>query len=207
MSKRIMQTLAGVYDYYGKELTEFTLDVWVKALAGRDPEEVEKAITGHIQDPASGQFLPKVADVVKRLDGTNSDRSLIAWGKVLDAAQRVGAYQSVCFDDAVIHAVIVDMGGWSQLCRGKNDELPFVQRRFCDAYKVYASRGVTAYPAVLAGEHETVNQAAGHRSAPPVLIGNPVEAKKLMHSGGAAQQITRLSDAMSGVLQLPVSKT
>jgi len=199
MSKRLATTLAGVYDYYGKEMTEFTLDVWMRAMKGRDPEEVEKAITGHIQDPAAGQFLPKVADVIKRLDGTHADRSLIAWGKVLDAAQRVGAYQSVCFDESAIHAAITDMGGWAQLCRAKTEELPFVQRRFCDAYKAYAARGVVSFPAVLAGEHQITNAATGRRSAPPVLIGNPEKARQVLHSGGQAAQITSAADVVRSI--------
>ena len=54
--------------------------------------------------------------------------------------QRVGAYRSVAFDDGAIHAAIEDMGGWPAVCRGKADELPFLQKRFTDLHRAYSSR-------------------------------------------------------------------
>jgi hypothetical protein len=53
--------------------------------------------------------MPKPADIVRNLQGTASDRSLIAWGKLLEAMRRVGAYRSVAFDDGAIHAAVEDM--------------------------------------------------------------------------------------------------
>jgi hypothetical protein len=169
-----------------------------------DVEQVSKALSAHLMDPERGQFMPKPADIVRQLQGTNTDRSLIAWGKVLDAMQRVGAYATVCFDDGLIHAAITDMGGWMQLCRGKVDELPFLQKRFCDGYKAYANRGDVVYPAVLLGEHEIANNAKGYVSASPVLIGNPDKAVRVRQSGviGPKTQITHIADNVSPIKRL-----
>ena len=201
---KFLDVLQGVHDFYGKDMSKFAVSVWAMACETFDVQQVSKALSAHLMDPERGQFMPKPADIVRQLQGTNTDRSLIAWGKVLDAMQRVGAYSSVCFDDGVIHASITDMGGWMQLCRSKTDDLPFLQKRFCDGYKAYANRGDVAYPAVLLGEHEISNGAKGYRSAPPVLIGNPVKAEKVRLAGvnGPKTQITHIASNLSSLLRL-----
>ena len=201
---KFLDVLQGVHDFYGKDMSKFAVSVWAMACETFDVQQVSKALSAHLMDPERGQFMPKPADIVRQLQGTNTDRSLIAWGKVLDAMQRVGAYSSVCFDDGVIHASITDMGGWMQLCRSKTDDLPFLQKRFCDGYKAYATRGDVAYPAVLLGEHEISNGAKGYRSAPPVLIGNPAKAEKVRLAGvnGPKTQITHIASNLSSLLRL-----
>lgn len=138
------------------------------------------------------------ADIVKQLAGTRTDRSLIAWGKVLDAAQRVGAYTSVCFDDGLIHAAIEDVGGWVTLCRTDIDELPFVQKRFCDSYKAYSMRPDVKYPALLAGEHDAANVLRGFGAKAPTLIGDPQKAATVYRSGSdmPKTQITHATESL-----------
>ena len=201
---KFLDVLQGVHDFYGKDMSKFAVSVWAMACETFDVQQVSKALSAHLMDPERGQFMPKPADIVRQLQGTNTDRSLIAWGKVLDAMQRVGAYSSVCFDDGVIHASITDMGGWMQLCRSKTDDLPFLQKRFCDGYKAYANRGDVAYPAVLLGEHEISNIAKGYQSKPPVLIGNPAKAEKVRLAGvdGPKTQITHIASNLSSLLRL-----
>ena len=201
---KFLDVLQGVHDFYGKDMSKFAVSVWAMACETFDVQQVSKALSAHLMDSERGQFMPKPADIVRQLQGTNTDRSLIAWGKVLDAMQRVGAYSSVCFDDGLIHASITDMGGWMQLCRSKTDDLPFLQKRFCDGYKAYANRGDVAYPAVLLGEHEISNGAKGYRSAPPVLIGNPAKAEKVRLAGvnGPKTQITHIASNLSSLLRL-----
>ncbi len=201
---KFLDVLQGVHDFYGKDMSKFAVTVWAMACETFDVQQVSKALSAHLMDPERGQFMPKPADIVRQLQGTNTDRSLVAWGKVLDATQRVGAYASVVFDDGLIHSAISDMGGWMQLCRSKTDDLPFLQKRFCDGYKAYANRGDVVYPSVLLGEHELANNAKGYTSAPPVLIGNPQKAEKVRLLGvkGPKTQITHAVDNVSGLRQL-----
>lgn len=204
---RVLEVLAGVHDFYGKDMSEFAADVWLQAVAGFEAEQVTKALSAHLMDPDRGQFMPKPADLVRQLHGTAADRSLIAWGKVLDAIKRVGAYQSVAFDDGAIHAVVVDLGGWPKLCRTTEDELPFVQRRFCEAHRAYSSRGEFVYPAKLIGESEQVNAARGYASAPPLLVGDPKRAQLVLKNGSTVGKtaITAL-DSLPAHLRLGVNK-
>ena len=152
--------VADVMAFYRQDVSEFGMSVWWQACQGFDLEQVRKTLNAHAVDPERGQWAPKPADIVRALQGTHADRSLIAWGKVLDAIHRIGAYQSVEFEDKAIHCAITDMGGWPAVCRTEIDALPFVQKRFCDAHRVYSARGAPDVPR-LAGEHEQTNAKIG----------------------------------------------
>lgn len=196
--RKFLEVMAGVHDFYGKDMSKFAGEVWLNACDSFDVEQVTKALSAHLMDPERGQFMPKPADIVRQLQGTNTDRSLVAWGKALTAMQRVGAYQSVAFDDGIIHSVIEDLGGWVKVCRSDMNELPFIQRRFCESYKAYSARGESSFPGYLPGAHEVENRMNGRKVAKPVLIGSPEKAAQVMRAGmsGPKTQITHASDAV-----------
>lgn len=192
------QLMTDAMAFYRQDVSTFALGVWWEACHGFSFEQVAKALTAHAMDPQHGRFAPKPADIVLQLQGTKTDRSRVAWGKVLDAMQRVGAYTSVVFDDGVIHAAIEDIGGWVEICRGEMANLPHVERRFCEAYRAYSGRGDLQFPAFLPGAHQLQNATKGHRSAPPVLIGNPQKAKEVARLGinTPKTQITHVLDSV-----------
>lgn len=196
---RLFEVLQGVHDFYGKDMSEFAGQVWIQACKTFTVDQVSKAISAHLMDPEKGQFMPKPADIVRQLQGTQTDRALVAWGKVFDAMQRVGAYADVCFDDGLIHCAIEDIGGWVRICRMDFEELPHTQRRFCDSYRAYTRRGETQFPAKLLGESSITNQAIGVRSS-PVLIGNRTHAMHVLASGGKAKASAPLG--LSGLLPM-----
>lgn len=187
--------------FYRQNVSNFAMGVWWQACEAFSLEQVTKALSAHAMDPERGQFPPKPADIVRVLQGTRTDRSLVAWGKVLDAMQRVGAYASVVFDEGVIHAVVEDLGGWPAICRGELKDLPHVERRFCESYRAYAARGDVAFPAMLPGAHQSDNALKGTPSAPPVLIGDPKRAKEALRVGLSAPK-TQITHAVSHVVDL-----
>lgn len=193
--KEFQALLTDALAFYRRDLSTFALSVWWQACQPFSFEQVSKALTAHAMDPEQGRFAPMPADIVKHLAGTKSDRSLIAWGKVLDAAQRVGAYASVCFDDGLIHASVEDVGGWVALCRTEMDELPFLQKRFCDSYRAYTTRPDVKFPAVLGGSHDQANVLKGFKAKPPVLIGDPKKAEAVYFAGSVMPktQITHVA--------------
>ena len=138
--------------YYRHNVSEFTLHVWIEGCKPYTLEQVQKAMTAHMTDAASGQFAPKVADIVRILSGTTTDRAALAWGKTLDAMGRVGAYTDVVFDDPAIHAAVEDLGGWPKMCRTETKDLIYLQHRFCESHKAYTGRGEFDYPRRLIGD-------------------------------------------------------
>lgn len=198
-----VELLTQALGFYGQAVSPFAMGVWWQACKGFELADVARALTAHAMDPDRGQFAPKPADLVRVLRGTSADRSLIAWGKVLDAMQRVGAYRTVVFDDSAIHAAVADMGGWPAICRGNADELQFTQRRFCDLHKAYSARPDAAYPARLLGEHDLANRLAGHASAAPTLVGDPQRAQGVERLGcdGPKTAITA-ADALPAIKRI-----
>ena len=142
-----------------------------------------------MNDPERGQYAPKVADIVRILSGTATDRAVLAWGKCLEAMSSVGAYTDVVFDDPAIHAVVEDLGGWPKLCRTEMKELGYVQHRFCESHRAYTGRGQFDYPRRLGGDRspDSEYEKVGLKLPRPALIGNPDRAKLVYQNGGAGK--------------------
>jgi hypothetical protein len=121
--------------YWKQDISEFALEVWWNGCRNYEFDDIAKALSQHATDPDKGQFAPKVADIVRILSGTKSDRSLREWSRVHEAMSSVGAYSDVDFGDPATHAAIRDMGGWPKLCRTELKELSYLQHRFCELYK------------------------------------------------------------------------
>lgn len=164
--------------FWQQSVTPFAISVWWQACQGMELADVREAFTRHAMDADRGQWAPKPADLVRQVDGTGSDRALEAWGKVLEAMRRVGARESVAFDDPVIHSAVEDIGGWTAICRSEVDELQWLQKRFIEAY-IAAKRSKRAHPSKLMGEHEAENRLRGYEPAPPVLIGDQAKAREV----------------------------
>jgi hypothetical protein len=194
--------LRATFDVYGKEVSTDVMRIWWAALETFSIDEVRIGFSRYIRSTESGQFPPKPADIIKMVEGTGSDRGMIAWSKVHEAIKRVGAYRSVVFDDPLIHVVIEGMGGWAALCMVTSEELPFRAQEFSKRYRAYAERGeLPQHPACLTGIAEASNRLHGFPVEPPVLLGNPEKAAQVLALGctGPRLQITsgnRVSDIL-----------
>ena len=164
--------VSNILDYYRQPVSEFVLSVWWEGCKPFALEQVSKAMTAHATDPDKGQFAPKVADIIRQLSGTKTDRSLIAWGRVHDAMSDVGAYRDVDFGDAAIHATIVDMGGWPKICRSDASELSYMQHRFCETYRTYLASGVSEKQTLIGDRSpDEMYLKRGIPAPKPILIG------------------------------------
>lgn len=150
--------MEAIYGFYRQDLSDTTLAIWWASMRQFDLDAVREALNRHVMNPDTGQWLPKPADVVKMLGGTTLDAALMAWTKVDAAIRGVGSYMSVVFDDALIHVVIEEMGGWVILCQTKEKDYPFRANEFQNRYRAYRSRGeLPTYPSRLIGLTEGTN--------------------------------------------------
>ncbi len=174
--------------YYRQNVSTFTLSVWIEACKPFSMEQVAKAMAAHATDPERGQFAPKVADIIRVLQGTHTDRAQLAWGKALEAMGSVGAYTDVVFDDPAIHACIEDMGGWPKVCRTETKELSFLQHRFCQSHQAYTGRGNFDYPRRLMGDRSPDHEyeKKGIALPRPALIGDAERCKSVYLGGNVA---------------------
>ncbi|VVE47127.1 bacteriophage protein [Pandoraea communis] len=183
-SAEFFSLISNVYAFYRQDYSDFVGQVWWGAMQVFDLAAVRDALGRHAANPDAGQFLPKPADVVKMLQGSTQDSALLAWHKVDKAIREVGTYASVAFDDALIHRVVFEMGGWVSLGTKDESEWPFVKNEFVNRYRGYRGRSqVPEYPPLLIGIAETTNTRAGLQSQGPVLIGNADAARAIVAGG------------------------
>lgn len=176
--------LAGVHDFYGRDLSDFGLSVWWQAMRPFDLAAVRDAMNRHVMNPDTGQYLPKPADVMRMFGGRTVDAAQQAWSKVDGAIRRVGTYRSVVFDDPLIHRVVADMGGWLSIGSRDEDAWPFVAKEFETRYRGYAMRNERPpYAPVLLGTAEGHNARNGFPCDPPMLIGDADRARAVMAGG------------------------
>ncbi len=176
--------LHGVHDFYERQLSAFALDVWWQALKSYDLQAVTRAFGVHTVNPDTGQFMPKPADIVRMMSGGTSDNAMRAWSKVDQAVRSVGVYESVVFDDPLIHRALEDMGGWIGLGMKNEDDWPFVAKEFENRYRGYAMRQECGdYLRVMMGIMDAQNQRNGHQAGEPLLIGDPVKCKAVLSGG------------------------
>lgn len=187
---------------HGKNATPEFVALYWQLLKGYELQDVTRAIHLHCMNPDGGQFMPKPADIVRYIDGNGSSSAGKAWAKVMTAVGRCGQYSSVVFDDAVIHAVLSDLGGWPKLCQTMADELPFVQNRFEKLYQGYRLKTeLPVYPRYLVGLSEADNRQRGYKTEPPVPIGN-TEACRLVYKGGSDQHAVQVGHIGGTLLRL-----
>ena len=177
------QQMALLGEVYGKAISVLLIEVYWRALQDFEWEDVDLALQAHVNNPDCGQYFPKPADIVRFIEGTGETKALKAWSKVEQAISRVGRYESLAFDDPLIHAVLEDMGGWVRLCGMTFDDMPFQAREFQKRYMGFVLKSPTHYPPYLCGLFESENAKNGHSVKPPLLIGDPQKAASFMLNG------------------------
>lgn len=171
----------------GRPLSPIAIRMWWSILQPYELDGVRHALDRHMRNPDTGHFMPKPADVIRMMSGSTQDTALLAWSKVDRAVRQVGTYQTVVFDDAIIHRVLHDMGGWIALGTKTEDEWPFVAKEFENRYRGYRLHGeIPDYPRELVGISQASNNLEGHESQPPVLIGDSAAAQRVRAGGSSA---------------------
>ncbi len=174
----------GLTEIYGKESSTVVQNIFWNALKDYDFDAVRGAFSAHVKSPDNGQFFPKPADIIRLIAGTSKDSAFISWSKVEQAVQRIGPYETVVFDDPIIHLVVADMGGWIMLGEKTSEEWPFIRNEFVTRYQGYKSstRNIP-HANKLVGITEATNRQRGYEIPDPVLIGNTEQAMAVLGGG------------------------
>jgi hypothetical protein len=164
----IIASLAEVFS--DKEPSKNVISLYWMALKEYTIEQIQKAASDIIQGRVYPS-MPKPAEIIEAIRGTQGDRATRAWIDVLRAVRRIGTYESVKFKDPVIHAVIEQMGGWSEMGNMLVDDEKWKQKEFERLYPIMEARG--NHPDYLPGRLEVSNEANGfiEHIGSPVLIG------------------------------------
>lgn len=186
--KQFSEALTAALEVYDKRTSAMTIEIWWEVLKRFDLPAVLNGFSLHLQNPDNGQFAPKPADIIRLIEGSNTDKAMQAWTRLDHAVRTVSPYHTVVFDDPLIHIAVQDMGGWIRLCNSDMDEYPFIRNEFVKRYQGLAIRPQESFPAKLIGIAEQANTESGQKVAPPMLIGNSQKAEQIFLSGGANNQ-------------------
>lgn len=186
---------------YRQSLNEFTIERYWETLKPFNFADVKQALyCCTTQNPDKGHFMPEATEILRHITDSSEIQALKAWLLVVKVIERVGSYNTVVFDDPILHRIIDDMGGWRRLCETTLDEMKFRGHEFKKLYAAYAMHPPAEYPKELKGIANT------HKEQPPVLIGDIEKAKqvynkgidnrKLIHTGTLLLEQTKPNEAL-----------
>lgn len=160
---------------YGKSLNEFAIERYWETLKPFSFSDVKQALyCCTTQNPDKGQFMPEATEILRYMTDSTEVQALKAWLLVVKIVERVGSYNSLVFDDPILHRVIDEMGGWRKLCESTLDEMRYKGQEFKKLYVAYSIHPPSEYPKKLQGTDS---------SQPPVLIGDVEKAKQVYYGG------------------------
>lgn len=165
----------------GIKITEARVRIYAADLGDLTPEQVKQAF--RVCRREGSGFFPSVAEVRRQVVATPDDRALLAWTAMEQAAAKVGAYQSIEFEDTVAAAALLQVfGSWPQWCQQETGpELLVKRQQFLAAYReIRRQQAAGTAPVRLSGQLE----GGGNYSRLPGLAAGRITA------GGTVESIT-----------------
>ena len=156
---RFAQCMAAMGEAFSQEASPFKTEIYFKALSDLSIEDVERATWQVINSRGTATF-PKVAEIREAIGGKLEDRAMIALTKVERALREVGAYNSIVFDDPIIHRAICSFdNGWIGVADMTMEEWTWARKDFIRLYNAFSNSGESrSVPTKLLGRIETDNQ-------------------------------------------------
>lgn len=148
-----------VSSYYKEPVSEFIIELWFDAFMQYEIRDISIALLQWIKKPQKNNaFMPKIADIMSYFSVNIDVEALEAWNSAHAAVRRHGPYQSLYFENGIIGKIIFNLGGWIKFCSMLNDhDMPFIQKRFVENYKLYAEQKINAEDFILKGIIDSSN--------------------------------------------------
>lgn len=164
--KKFNEGMAIMCEVFERDPSELLLKAYYSVLKEMSDQDFEHSVKKAISCKKYNK-LPLPAELLDRIDPEAS--ALLAFDKFRKGKDRTGIYDSVIFDDRIIHAVIQAMGGWQDVCLITEDEWRFKRKEFLDLYKAFSQYPPGDVPEKLIGYHEHQNSINGFdRAEEPV---------------------------------------
>lgn len=148
--------MAILCETYQREPTKLLLKAYYMALKDLNDIDYERAIGNVLQDRKFNK-MPMPGEIREYAVGSIDDKATLAYDVFTKGKAKTGAYDTVQFEDRIIHAVVMAMGGWSGLtgvCMITEDEWRFKRKEFIDLYKAISRQSDREIPEKLIGISE-----------------------------------------------------
>ncbi len=132
--KRVLESLAILFEAFRATASEVTFKAYLAALNDLQPETVECAVFGAIK---TCKYCPTAGELRELCGQTGlADRPSVAWEAVLKAIP-LGGWKTIQFDDPTTNAVIRNLGGWPTFLEEFRDAEGerWARKRFIDTYR------------------------------------------------------------------------
>lgn len=166
---QILEALTEAFTPGGKPST-IRSEVYFKGLEDMPIEAVEASAWHLIRTRKTASF-PKVGEIREARQGNIEDQAIIAVDRIDHAIRTVGNYQSVQFDDPLIHSVVQALGGWIRLGQVSEEEWKWMRKDAVRLYRAFAADGERTPDKTLVGIIEQANQYFPEYVCAPVQIG------------------------------------
>jgi len=182
--KSFVQYLLLLGEIFHRKMSPVLLEMYWSCLKPYPLSDVQAAMANLLENPESShkaRFFPTPSEWILCITGDPTHQSLVAWTEVRKAIRHIGQYDSVMFEDPLIHVVIQDMGGWIYVCQQPEKELPFLQKEFERRYRYVHAKNPSKIPHPLIGrlEHHNAIQGFKQQIPKPVLVRQTQGSKKL----------------------------
>lgn len=202
------EMLADVFTYYGKTLSAGLIEIYWHGLRMYDLPAIRDALGRHAKNTEQGRFLPKLADIELMLGGSTLDAANAALSKLEEAMKRFGSSYTLVFDDALIHRVVDEMGGWIELGKITTKDWTFRRAEFLTRYRGYwARKECPSYRPKMVGlwDAENGDRWIGHPGFRPDenlrLVGAPEECRRVL-LGGVDNPLVTITAGAAAALAL-----
>ena len=119
--------------------TKQYMEFYFLTLKDFDIVQIRRALTKHIQNPVTGMYIPKPADLMKYLKPATGNDAERQWSIVMQAISGCGGrYSNVYFEDVITNTIIHEMN-WGNICNITDTSEPFERKRFLQAYENYSN--------------------------------------------------------------------
>lgn len=161
----VIMAVGALAEAFNRTSSDSMTRAYVIGLEGLTAEQVKRSMATALRQ---SKFMPSPAEL-RELAGEIrfGDRAELAWIALCKAVERHGAYKSITFDDTLINAAVLSLGGWIDLCGTERKEFDtFFRARFLKTYEALARGGVNgkAVCTRLVGIIEQENALAGYTS-------------------------------------------
>lgn len=171
----IIDQLVILAEAFGLPVSQARMEIYADMLADLPIEKIKAGIVHIIRTRSFAGNLPTVAEIREAIDSEGvpmESRAAIAWDKAMYALHSHGPYQSIRFDDPIIHHIIVQWGGWTEFGDWPAEQTHWKRRDFMKLYEQYAKNGGLPDPERhLIGEAEYFNSVHSPEFVPaPIFV-------------------------------------
>jgi len=198
--KEFLEWLTLLAESYNRKVSNLLIETYWQCLRPYTLAQFKTAIVDTLRNPDRELWrMPIAGELIAVIQGDSRQFAQNSWTQVVHAIKTIGRYDSVVFDNPIIHCVIRDMGGWVYLCHQPEKTFPSLRKDFIKRYRKYHANPSIHYPCELKGSLELDNDARGfpQSKSNTKLIGDHKLALAVYKSG---------SKQLESNFQLPLLK-